>query len=493
MFKFHAKLIIILVFFVSDLTFAIHLPYEGMSYRDEFKFLNHKNLKTIRRIASVSQRCLDNLLGNIPLASRSSQKGRLKKIEVVSEQYDEIYSEVGKTLSGNLATVLRTEWKSKNSYDEGNLLLIEILRQFGDQNLFPQLKIFPENGKLLFHEIVKMLRQKGKSGHVIIRDPAPPAGVTDRTYTYYTPYVSDETGAKHQLRLRSYTRTLLPLQMKINEPVRGIVHGKIIEVTKLSNQKFSMRYFDLDTEVEIGSRFVVTLDELRVLINPDLIVYAYPHSKNYKMELKSRPRELIPENYQNQFPKLGGQNFVQKLGLDVDLESFPMIFPGRDVRVSQRLKMLKELFEQMKLNPKNPPRRIQSLHKFIELALFYNKEFLIPLGATEYERFALEIEVPDQIDGKNVLVQITFDFNMSTKKVVDSEGKVVKPLTANPLGRLTPKDDEEELHIELKVPKVLLEKEVSDTLKALLKLFHQTRVTNRGKFHHIEEQRSIHN
>jgi len=85
---------------------------------------------------------------------------------------------------------------------------------------------------------------------------------------------------------------------------------------------------------------------------------------------------------------------------------------------------------------------------------------------------------------------------MGVRSTYDKNGHFLTPLQAMKyVAKKAPKSQEEELHIELKVPKTLVEAaaqgNVSNELLKLMNIFNSYNTTNKGKFNHISKEREI--
>ena len=119
-------------------------------------------------------------------------------------------------------------------------------------------------------------------------------------------------------------------------------------------------------------------------------------------------------------------------------------------------------------------------------------------GATEYGRLALEVKIGDKTEnGDPIWVQTTMDFDMKVRGVYH-QGRLLNP---REVVRLNKKEqtmivdrNSEQLHIELKVPKYLVESALNDPssvsleLRELLGIYHELNIVNRGKFNYIIQE-----
>lgn len=452
---------------------------------------NGHQVSTVERSVASSKEasCVD-------LAKSLISSAQKHNVQVSKKSFIKYYDDLNDTLSGNLSTVFRSEWKAKEDYDLGSQYMIDVLKAFGGESLVA--KFSHLRGKQFIDRVVDHLKEIRKIGKISMRDPPAPKGSFDRTFTYYTKALTDGTGAKHQVRLRTYLREIVPSEMVNDLPIQGFYNGQYIEIVKIGPNKFKYRSASSYTEAtkEYSSDVVekiMNLDGLKKVINNHLTFYAYPHAKGFKLEIKTRPHDEV--NNKN-FEKLLGKNYVQKLSVDVNPEDILLLFKDKKTKnpdmMRENLELLKE---RVSNDPKNATDRINAVFNLLFDANDLDANFFVAQGATEYRRHALELEVPDMIDGAVVRIQTTLDYDMGVRKNYDSAGNFLNPFQslANPL--LRPFSTEEDLHIELKAPKVLVERtvkeKVSDALLSLFGLFNSHQVTNKGKFKHISNQADI--
>ena len=406
------------------------------------------------------------------------------------------YDALNETLSGNLATVFRSEWKAKENYNLGSKYLTEILSTFGGSDLSKQYSHL--GGKEYIEKVVDHLREIKKLGKISMRDPPAPKGSFDRTFTYYTKALADGTGAKHQVRLRTYLRQIVPEDMVSEVAIQGLYKGNYIEVKKLGPNEFKFitaSSFSSQTK-EYSSDMIektVSLSELKSEINEHLTFYAYPHGNGFKLEVKTRPHDEV---HNPQFEKLLGKNYVQKLSVDIRSEDISLLFKDNSKNGLEDMRSKLALLKQKaSINSKNSEDRINAIFNLLTDANELDPDFLVAQGSTEYKRYAFELELPDLIDNEKVRIQTTFDYDMGVRENYNKQGKFLDPFESmqNPLTR--PFSEEEDLHIELKVPKMLVERSltepVSSELTTTMKIFNSHQVSNTGKFNHINEQRDL--
>ena len=418
-----------------------------------------------------------------------------KNISISENQFLKYYNNLNRTLSGNLATVFRSEWKAKEDAAGAASYLDELIDYFSPE-VKAQLKKKPTDGEDFFQDVVSAIKDRPDRS-VGMRDPPPPKGSFDRTFTYYTKSIGDKSGGKHQVRLRRYLRTIDLDKIEKDTPVRGILDGQVHEIQKIGKDKYKLKVgkkIDLTNNqmLETSEDLVLTKQELESRYGSPAILYSYPHAKKYKLEVKSRPHDSIGLDGHE---KLQGQNYVQKLSVNLSDEQAQMLF-GTANRSENLLDQIRQLEESVLTDPKNEKERTQAVFDVLRLGAEKDSNFLKTRGSTEYKRYAFEVLLPDKIDGKPVKIQTTFDTNMGTRNNYDTNGDFLSPIESIRLNSLlSPKSAEEVFHIELKIPKALIERVEqgggSEQLKEILRIFNSYRVTNKGKFNHIQYQRDI--
>lgn len=473
------------------------------------------------------------------------------KIGISPEQFDDITARLRKTLSGNLATVLRSEWKAKGSVQEANVYVRDLVNDF----LTPGTRALVTKGvdpasegyirtvaKRLFDlaENDKKLVAEGKApvlkaGDLLgVRDPAPPQGARDLTFTYYTRAVGDEAGGKHQIRVRNYLRLVTPEEMAAGTPVNAFGRdGAPLTITRAETLgTFHVTSGSGAKEV----KRTLSSAELKQELGARPTLYAAPHGGKFKLEVKTRLKDSVsPEKY----PLLGGQNLVQKLDVSLSTKQVAALFgplpAERGAALAEARARLRKIEEEVLAGIEakekramemadGPDRkkafaeagagreRVGAVMHMLNTAVEEDPGFLKLEGATLYSRSAFEIAVPDKMAGKPVKLQTTVDRDLGAfRSVYDEHGNFLDPVaTYNQRSLLNPASEREQRHWELKVPQPLVAKEAglrsggeglagieveagptSPELRRSMEAFSFCNVTNRGKFVHICSQADV--
>jgi hypothetical protein len=421
-----------------------------------------------------------------------------KKINLSSDEYDDHLFSIRKTLSGNLSTVERLENKWKATYRNAHNYLSKVI---SSQDNLAKIPRNVRNPIKSFQKLVGDVR-KGKYKNIGSRDPPPPPGAQDHTFTYYTKAIKDVRGAKHQFRVRSYVREINYKDMKMNVPILGYDEvGNIVELTRIpygQSTRLQIRYMK---KTHNGLEEVKKLSHLsRKEVTTQLggryppTLYAYPHGKGFKLEVKSKLPDTIEGDI---FPNLNGQNFVQKLDLPLTWDELKILFGERrkGKYYQQQIESIKEQVRKRAVQkyPEVGNERVDAFFKLYQDALSREPNFHTLAGATEYQRFAFEINVPDKVAGKGIKLQTTFDYNQGARFVYNKQGKLLNPLETFDTQTKLPNTTVEPLHVEFKAPKVLVEKaavnpeSVSEELGTIMRIFNDSKPNNisRGKFNFI--------
>lgn len=212
------------------------------------------------------------------------------KVQVTENRFNNLLKNLRATLTGKLATVWRSEWKTKLSVSRSNDYVNKLIKQ----SLSPETLDKVLNGLdpkaegfvRQVHQRMYELQVKGETNandKLTVRDAPPPAGATDSTFTYYTKPVIDPTGnAKHQPRIRTYLREVNFNKMAVDVPVTGSLADKSqVSITKKQDGNF-----DLTVN---GESKVLTQAQMQERFGNTFKMFA-PHGKSYKLEIKSAPK-----------------------------------------------------------------------------------------------------------------------------------------------------------------------------------------------------------
>lgn len=413
-------------------------------------------------------------------------------ILISQQEFEKLYRNLNQTLTGNLATVFRSEWKAKENPVNAARYLDEILGFYAPE-LKSQLKKIPEDEEDYLREVVEVIKIN-KLAKVKMRDPQSPQGVTDKTFTYYTKAIKDVEGGKHQVRLRRYVREVNFEELEVGATVKGYYNGKLIELRKENNEKIKILSFNeigfKSSKIEYSSESIEqSVEQLQKQYGKSMHLYAYPHAKDFKLEVKSIPHEIIQTE---SYPKLKGSNYVQKLSINLNDMGMKNLL---DIQYGQlnSLERLRKLEYEAKKDPRNSAKRIKAIIDVLALGVLRDRSFLQSVGSTEYRRYAFEIQLPDLIDGKPVKIQTTFDTDIGLRNNYSIDGELLDPIDSIRKQELmTSSKADDDFHIELKIPKVLIERaqkgEGSQELHKILQIFNSYRVVNKGKFHYIKKQ-----
>ena len=414
----------------------------------------------------------------------SSKEKSIEQENIIVEQdiFSSLYEQLNQTLSGNLATVFRSEWKAKESFSNGIIYLKNILNRFhGSSSLLSKNKNEIEQLEHLRVQLSKAAEING----VRMRDLPGPSGSKDRTFTYYTKSILGKEGGKHQVRLRTYVRSLNLKKIGAGESVLGF----------FENSKFLIErgmegdYYKLNLDNQVT---YLNYSQLIARFGGEIIHFYPVHGKKLKLEVKTKlPDQMVSVS----FPRLQGDNYVQKLSVGLTFSQAQQLFGTRGEGLNTKLNAIEAVASELRLSSPHQTLRTQAIFDVLREGLRQDPQFMEFTGATEYGRLALEVKLGEvNNDNLPIWAQTTLDFDMKVRQVY-LDGHLINPRGIVELNRkeqtLAIDRLGDQLHIELKVPKYLVERAlknpsaVSPELKGLLDYYHELNVVNRGKFNYI--------
>ncbi len=337
--------------------------------------------------AVAANACVDLFAGKAAPPTRI-----VDKVQVEENRYVTLLKNLRATLTGKLATVWRSEWKTKLSVQRSNDYVNKLIKQ----NLSPEtlekvldgLDSTSEGFTRQVHQRMFELQTKGETNtndKLTVRDAPPPEGATDSTFTYYTkPLIDAHGNAKHQPRIRTYLREVNFEKMTADVPVAGsLANGSKVTITKKSDG-----LFDLHVN---GESKILNLADMQTRFGTTFKMFA-PHGKSYKLEIKSALDDIIQSpKYKN----LNGNHNVQKLDVTLSQSQVDMLFATlksktaaeRQAESQARLEKLTQ-----EIIAKDPALEARAKAIFAVLAegIAGNPNFLQIEGATAYHRSAFE-------------------------------------------------------------------------------------------------------
>jgi hypothetical protein len=423
------------------------------------------------------------------LVLKEIHKVKTPKIRLSEDKFNFHFENIQETLSGNLSTVRRIENKWKTQSGPASDYLIKLTSSADDLK-----KLTP---KKRFESMVQKIKTN-KFKNINMRDKPPASGATDHTFTYYTKPIVSETGAKHQYRFRTYVREINPDKLTSKTVMGFMEDGSIVGVEKVAGKYVIKKFKKVDGELIVTStQSNLNLQEFKSFYKgmdtPKM--YAYPHGKGLKMEVKSRLSDNLESNF---IPNMNGQSFVQKLDIPVTMDDVKIMFDSKNLDPSlydeALLSLRKKLSEtSQKKYGDIGPKRVDAFFKLYDDALRAEPNMRSLSGATEYQRVAFELPIPDKIDGSSIKIQTTFDYDQATRFVYNRKGKLESPIEVfENQTRLTP-ENPGDLHVEFKAPEKLVQKvvedpsSVSDEFRNYIKLFNDSKpnADSHGKFNFI--------
>ena len=325
--------------------------------------------------------------------------------KISEEKFQSSTLDLRATLSGKLATVWRSEWKTKLQVQSSNSYVMNLVKTF----LTPESQAIVLNGlnpsKEEFvssvHERMYQLQKDGKlqaGDEILVRDPPAPPGAIDRTFTYYTkPIVSTGSDGKHQIRIRNYLRQVQLDQIPLAQSVAGYdMSGRQVNIQKIGDNSFQLSVkegsHDTSTKVNQSTPATVTSEQLHERFGPTIYLFA-PHGKNFKLEVKTA---LTDEISGSKFALLGGQHMVQKLDMNLTMQEVVQLFApfatDADAAARQKISLarLKVIADNANAQPPEAKARIEAVLSVLAEGVNANPDFLTIEGATLYNRTAFE-------------------------------------------------------------------------------------------------------
>ena len=337
--------------------------------------------------ALAANACVDLFSGKKAPATRV-----VDKIEVQENRYVTLLKNLRATLSGKLATVWRSEWKTKLSVLRSNEYVYKLIKL----NLSPETLdkvlngIDPKSEGFTRQVHQRMFELQGKgltnaNDKLTVRDAPPPEGATDSTFTYYTKPLIDATGAaKHQPRIRTYLREVDFAQMAVEVPIKGsLADGSKVSITKKQDG-----VFDLTVN---GESKILTQAQMIKRFGETFKMFA-PHGKSYKLEIKSALDDMIQSpKYKN----LNGNHNVQKLDVTLSQAQVDMLFAplkGKTAAAKQAESnaRLEKLTQEIIAKDQALEARAKAIFDVLREGINGNPQFLQIEGATAYHRSAFE-------------------------------------------------------------------------------------------------------
>lgn len=399
-----------------------------------------------------------------------------RAVRVSSKELDNLTDNLGKTLgkgtggkSADLNTILRSENKAKGTVVEANAYIKELVEQAAGKSVKEKIMAgLPSVGSPDFrreiHRRLYELRKEFPEDHrLFVRDPPPPRGVTDSTFTYYTKAIEDGTGGKHQIRARTYLREIDLEKLPTGEEVKVIARERLpgaseafgpeglIKIRK--NEDGTFTYSHMLRGREISERLGKA--EMNSLFG-DVIKGRAPHGEQFKLEVKTALKDnMSGDTYRN----LGGQNLVQKLDVPLTPEQLEKLFGPPEEKFLPRLKALRtELLATKGIDAD----RVNAVMNVLEAGGRRDSSFGRLAGATRYERDAWELAVPDSVNGKaGSKIQITFDEQQAAfTNVYSRGGGLLDPVTVEAKAPKLVPETAQPVHWEQKIQKPLVSRAI---------------------------------
>ncbi|MES2803365.1 MAG: hypothetical protein V4654_12795 [Bdellovibrionota bacterium] len=337
--------------------------------------------------AVAANACADLFSGEAAPATRV-----VDKVQVTENRYTTLLKNLRATLTGKLATVWRSEWKTKLSVSRSNEYVLKLVKQnLSPETLAAVLKDLDpksEGFTRQVHQRMYELQIRGETNandKLTVRDAPPPEGATDSTFTYYTkPLVDSQGNAKHQPRIRTYLREVDFAKMVADLPVAGsLANGSKVTITKKQDG-----LFDLNVN---GESKVMTIAEMQSRFGTTFKMFA-PHGKFYKLEIKSALDDMIQSP---KYTNLNGNHNVQKLDVTLSQSQVDMLFAPFKSKTeadkqAESTARLEKLTQEIVAKYPALEARAKAIFAVLAEGVVGNPNFLRIEGATAYHRSAFE-------------------------------------------------------------------------------------------------------
>lgn len=386
-------------------------------------------------------------------------KTSIKKVEAPELLFDTSTKKLRSTLSGKLATVWRSEWKTKLSVVESNQYVYEMVNKSltleTRQLLLKDLDVRNEGFTRQVHERMSELQEQNKlqlADDLAVRDKPAPKGAKDTTFTYYTKAITTAKGeGKHQLRIRTYLRKISYLDIPLHQEVKGYdSDGHIVTISKVAESAYKIQ---IGTEIMTQSEKVLSLTQMISQYGNSFQLYA-PHGKSFKLEVKTALKDKISNT---KYPLLAGQHMVQKLDVSLTPTQVELLFaPFESLTTVKKQKELLRRVDQISSDlmdkmPENKD-RIEAVFSIIKNGILMEADFLSIEGATVYHRTAFESKSGFQ-------TTIDRDQGVYIGQMYGSLG-LQNPIEILKNNSLLSSQEKEARHVELKIPVTAIDKTV---------------------------------
>lgn len=418
-------------------------------------------LITLPLPAAPNGKCVQSL-------QESASKPRHAPILIQHDRFEELVLALRKTLSGNLATVFRSEWKTKLTVSEANEFMDEMAKTLLDPETYQEVRKGLNKSKESFTRnlharIAKRIQDQGpdselkKSLMLSVRDTPPPPATTDTTFTFYLRSILDATGqgeGKHQVRIRNYVR-LIDLNQINSIAIGEQINGFNPEGLPWSIQRVDEEHFQITNGKQTAP--FQTQAELKAEYGSQISVFA-PHGGKYKLEVKSALLDKIGEG---NFPVLGGHHMVQKLDVSLSPQQVQSLYApleGTTTHAQKEESLSRVDRLEKELNAKNPAQtdRTKAVLDILREGIKNDTFFLAMEGATLYHRSAFESPLGFQLTVDRR--QKVFAQNLYTETDGENPSRLRSPMEIMKTKAYLSARADAARHVELKLPFYAVEK-----------------------------------
>lgn len=375
----------------------------------------------------------------------------VEKAAVTDKKFIQTTNALRSTLAGKLATVWRSEWKTKLTVNDSNEYVYDLAKNFlttsTSQKVLEGLDPLADGFTREVHARLFALQKKGelKAGDdIMVRDEPAAEGVWSNTFTYYTkPIVNPSTPGKHQLRLRTYVNEITYHEMKIDQTVTSYnLIGLKIDIKRVNENSFEVTRSQNE---KLIAQDHLNLNEMIAQFGEKALLLA-PHGKNFKMEVKTALDDQITAT---KYPLLQGKHMVQKLDVSLSMNQVETLFAPlksthEKMKIQESLARVDALTKELIAKKPETKARVEAVFNVVRDGIKGHADYLTIEGATTYNRTAFESKSG---------FQSTIDRDQGVyADHMYHDGQLRNPLQTVLHGQLKETGTTDARHVELKVP-----------------------------------------
>jgi hypothetical protein len=379
----------------------------------------------------------------------SSQK-QAKTVRIDKKLFNQLTRKLRATIGGKLATVWRSEWKTKLSVLDANLYTQNLIHQLLTPQTYSLVikdldvrdSKFVQYVHQRLYELQKQNLLDPNHDHIMVRDAPTPEGAEDSTFTYYSRPITDGE-SKHQVRVRTYLREIKPEQIPLNSKIEAFDNNGNLVVFE-RNQEHTINVTRTTNEGTQNQELSFSQFH-QMFSNP---VFFAPHGRSFKLEIKTALKDQIDSTH---FPILAGDHMVQKLDVTLSpsqvMQLFkPLLSKTPETKTTEAINRVHQLKDQLleKNSDVTKQSRVEAVMQVLLEGIKESPDFLTLLGATHYQRNAFESSVGFQttVDSSQVVYE----------GVYNSTRGLLSPSGVTKFSKKYVPDETATRHVELKLP-----------------------------------------